>query len=404
VKILQLCLRVPFPPSDGGSIAMLNLGKALAQNGSDVKMLCLNTEKHFSELTRLPEEIVDRFHPEAVTINTKVKIVPALLNIFGSGSYNVSRFESAAFRNKLIEILDNGSFDCVIIESIFMAPYLETIHQHSNIPVFLRAHNVEFEIWNRLAESEYNPLKKWYLRFLSERLKQYETTVLNKFDGLICITAQDAERFRELGCAIPVHIAPVSIDIESYPYNSETHPDGSAFHLGSMDWLPNIEGVEWFIQKVYPLIKNNYPSKITLAGKAMPERLLKLDAEQLNVIGKVDDARGFMTEKTIMLVPLLSGGGMRVKIVEGMAMGKVIISTTLGAEGIEHKKGESILIADTPEQFANAMIQMAMNPDLCLQIGANARAQAKLFYDNSVIGTAISDFIGNIVKDKLPGV
>ncbi|HEX5002813.1 MAG TPA: glycosyltransferase family 4 protein, partial [Bacteroidia bacterium] len=270
--------------------------------------------------------------------------------------------------------------------------------------VFLRTHNVEYEIWKRLAGSADNLLKKWYLNFLSKRLYHYEKELLNKFDGLLCITALDADRFKEMGCTIPVQIAPVSIDIDSYPYDTGVLRDGSAFHLGSMDWLPNIEGVDWFIQNVYPLIKNKFPSTITLAGKAMPERLLKLNSARLNIIGKVDDARGFMADKSIMLVPLLSGGGMRVKIVEGMAMGKAIVSTAIGAEGIEYVDGESVIIADNPEQFAEALIHIASNPDRCMEIGAKAREQAKLFYDNAVIGKAVSGFIRNIIKDKKAGI
>jgi glycosyltransferase involved in cell wall biosynthesis len=395
LKLLQLCLRVPYPPADGGAIAMFNLANAMHSSGASVDMLAINTAKHFTEVKSLPESVVNRFHPKAVFVDTDVKIIPAFTNLFSKGSYNISRFESDEFKLVLNETLATNRYDAVIVESLFMAPYLVTVREHTKAPVFLRAHNVEYIIWERLAKHCNNPFKKQYLKFLAARLKKYETEMINRFDGIIAISKQDEEWFRKLGCKVPIHIAPVSVETDSYSLSIVNSTKMIAFHLGSMDWMPNAEGVNWFLEEVYPLLPSDSGFSIVVAGKGMPQRIFDRARGNLEVLGKVDDARQFMAGKQIMLVPLLSGGGMRVKIIEGLAMGKTIITTSTGAEGIDYTDGLDILIADDPVKFATQIRNCINDPDWCLKIGEQARNLAVKYYDNKVIGKRVVEFLSN---------
>jgi len=191
------------------------------------------------------------------------------------------------------------------------------------------------------------------------------------------------------------------LDMEKYPVHKMGMEIPFVFHLGSMDWLPNIEGVSWFLDHVYPLILQNKNSfKIFLAGKSMPEYFMKLANDQLIVSGRIDDSKSFMADKPIMIVPLLSGGGMRVKIIEGLAMGKTIISTTIGAEGIKYTNKKNILIADSPEEFYSAIVKCTSDIKYCKEIGKNARRLAVNVYENEIIGKELLHFYNSMKKKK----
>lgn len=393
MKILQLCLRIPFPPDDGGTIAMFNMSRSLEMAGAEVKILSFNTRKHFVSDASIPVDFMDRYHPEMVYLDASVRPFDAMANLFGKRSYNIERFDISAMHQKVSEVLRQNSFDIIHLESLFMAPYLDTIRAGTHAPVFLRAHNVEFRIWERLAASCSNPLKKWYLQLLARRLKQYETEIINQFDGLIVLTEEDRDLFIELGCRRPILISPISLDTSGYPSSDLLADNKEIFHLGSMDWMPNIEGIEWFLQKVLPLLSNHATSlSIHLAGKAMPEHLYRLASKSMHISGKVEHAIEFMADKQIMIVPLLSGGGMRVKIIEGMAMGKTIISTRVGAEGIRYTQGKDILIASSADEFADAIIRCVTEEGLCRMIGNNARKLAQQIYDIRITGTEVMNF------------
>lgn len=397
IQVLQVCLRVPFPPLDGGTIAMYTMANALNAAGATVKVVALNTRKHFVDPASLPETFVNNFKPEMVYIDASVRPLPALINIFTNKSYNISRFDVSLMHDELKRILSEKEFDIIQLESLFMAPYIDTIKKYSRAKIILRAHNVEYRIWERLAHSTGFAAKKWYLNLLSKRLRKYESNVFSKFDGIIALTGDDRDLIKSTGCNVPLLVSPIGIDTRNYQNKSANTNSTSVFHLGSMDWLPNIEAIDWFLDKVYPLLVNDVANfSLHLAGKNMPDRFFNLNLPNVHVTGRVNDAGGFMHDKQIMIVPLLSGGGMRVKIIEGMAMGKTIISTTIGAEGILYENGKNIVIADSPEDFSNAIMKCLSDINFSNLIGKNAQKLAVDKYDIRVVGSGVIEFFKSI--------
>lgn len=397
MKVLQLCLRVPYPPADGGTIAMYNMAMALSKAGAEIRILSLNTKKHFVANDKLPPDFVSRFRPSSVFLDATVKPIPALLNLFSDKSYNISRFDIPEFHAELEKVLKEETFDIIQMESLFMTPYLSTIRNHSKAKVVLRAHNVEYLIWKRLAAAAGNPVRKWYLDFLAERLKNYEHAVLNKLDAIIVLTPDDKQLIEKSGTHAPVLVAPIGLDTEKYVPQHDTSDSVQLFHLGSMDWLPNIEAVDWFLKEVFPMVREKFPDlQIHLAGKSMPSRIFSLADKQLHVYGRIDDARKFMQDKSVMLVPLLSGGGMRVKIIEGMALGKTIISTRVGAEGIQYSDGINLITADSPTSFFEAISNCVLNKEYCTSIGRQARILAENHYENKVLGDQVLSFYQSV--------
>ncbi|HRR25054.1 MAG TPA: glycosyltransferase family 4 protein, partial [Bacteroidia bacterium] len=399
LKILQLCLRVPLPPYDGATIAMYNLAESLTASGAAVKMLSFNTKKHFMDANSIDAALLDKYKLETVFLDASVNAWDAFTNLFKPNeSYNIVRFDSAAFHQKLKEILQSETFDFILFEGLFLSPYLQTVRTFSKAKCILRAHNVEWLIWKRLAAATTNSLKKIYLHFLSGRLKRYENNIINNFDAIVAISEQDKNLFLRDGCNIPIEVAPTGMNTAKYNNIEQMDADSlSLFHLGSMDWLPNIEAVDWLLKDIWPMIQQKSNKvHLFLAGKNMNPKYFNIKSENLIVAGEIKDALKFMENKQIMVVPLLSGGGIRIKILEGLAAGKVIVSTSTGAEGINYSDKKNILIADTPEDFTKTILSLLNNPNLLNNIAREAQILARTQYDNILIGKKLAGFLKTI--------
>lgn len=373
MKILFLCNKSPFPALEGGPMAMNSMIEGMLAAGHEVKVLAVNSEKYHIELNDIPKDYRAQTGIELVQIDLRVKALDAFLNLFSGKSYHVERFISEDFRFRLIQILDSQSFDIVQLETLFMMPYLEDIRNHSKALVVLRAHNIEHLIWERIAEQTTFWPKKWYLMHLASTLKRYELWALKQVDGITAITRKDAFFFKRFA-SCPVIDIPFGIEPEKYKIKNETTDWTSLFHIGAMNWMPNEEGIKWFLENVWPEVNRRLPqTKLFLAGRYMPQWLLNSNFPNIEVVGEVEDAQEFVCKHGIAIVPLLSGSGIRIKIIEAMALGRVVITTEIGAEGIFYEHGENILIAQRPMEFADAIEQLIHDSEKARSIGHKAR-------------------------------
>ncbi|MBP5547720.1 MAG: glycosyltransferase family 4 protein [Bacteroidales bacterium] len=397
MKILQLCYKPPFPPVDGGTLAMNSITRGLLSNGHKVKVLSVCSDKHRVSSSVAGSEYERETAFESVYIDLSVKPIDAAIAMLCGESYNIKRFISKDFNNKLSEILQADEYDIVHVESIFLAPYLPTIRKYSTARVVLRTHNVEHRIWRQLADTEKKKLKRHYLKHLALALRAYELDQINRFDGIACITDDDAETFKRLGCRKPVTVIPFGIDTPIYD-NFEAE-ENTLFHIGSMDWQPNADGIRWFLHDVWPAVHHDLPNlKLFLAGRKMPDDLLNANIDGVNVVGEVPNATDFMLSKQINIVPLRAGGGMRIKIIEAMALGKTVVTTNIGASGIQYSDGENLLIANTPEEFMTQLKRCTLDKELLRRIGDNARALVKKQYSNQAITTCLTQFYDSLIQ------
>ena len=398
MKILQICSKIPFPPSDGGSIAMNILTHGIIDCGNEVKVLASNTPKHFIDVNNVDVEYKKKTSYQIEFIDTSVKPKGALLNLLSNKSYNIIRFYSKEFEKVLIELLAKEKYDVVQLETLWVAPYVDTIRKHSKAKIVLRSQNVEYAIWERLAEVTNHPLKRSYFKLLAKRLKKYELGMLNKYDGIATITDLDTFSFKNSGCKIPIIHIPFGIDSSKYKADSSTTEFPSVFHIGAMDWIPNADAVKWFLENVWEKVLLQHPTvKLYLAGRKMPDWMLQLTMKNVEVLGEVADSHKFINSKAIMIVPLTSGGGMRVKIIEGMALGKTIISTAIGAEGIEYEKDKNILIANTEGEFIEALSKCISDKTFSDTIAKNAMELVATQYDNLKICKKLSNFYQKLI-------
>lgn len=381
MRILQLCYKPPFPPVDGGTLAIDSVTRGLLQAGCEVKVLTVCTDKHPFVESKVTDGYKAATGIEAVYIDTRVKPLAALVSLLCGESYHVKRYISSSFEKRLVEILNGEKFDIVHVESVFLTPYVSVVRKYSDAKVVLRAHNVECRIWRQLSNGEANPLKKWYLKHLSLALEHYERQHINDYDGVICITSQDADVLQTMGCRRPMTSVPFAIDPCQQFQNVQVEPL-SLFHIGSMDWKPNVEAVDWFLSAVWPLVHSEMPDvKLYLAGRHMPRRLLDYRSDGVSIVGEVGDAFSFMAGKSLNIVPLLSGSGIRVKILEAMSMGKPVVATSVAARGIEYSEGVDILLADTPESFASQIKHCLFDNGVAESIGKSAVALVRNRYN-----------------------
>ncbi|PSK94755.1 glycosyltransferase family 4 protein [Taibaiella chishuiensis] len=392
MKILQLVNRIPYPLNDGGSLGIHYYTQGFIDAGVRLSMLAMNTTRHWVEEQNLPPLYRQLEHFVTVKVDNRVKPLPALLNLFGSSSYNIDRFVTTGYRNALVALLQQETFDVIQLESLFLVPYIPVIRQYSKAKVVIRQHNIEYRIWERLAAQAGNPLKKWYLRLLARRLKQFELRHLDDYDLILPISEADLQLLQALGVRKPMFLHPFGIDMAHIPYCPATEQPLSLYHIGAMDWLPNQESVNWLLEQVMPLVSRELPCiKLHLAGRNMPEYYLKNTWPNVVVAGEVPDAMAFERDKSMLLVPLLSGGGVRIKIFQGMAMGKTIVTTPVGLEGIEARDGQDVLVAETPEAFARKIIGVVREPGQLTAIGTAARRLIEEKYDRKKLIAALLD-------------
>ncbi len=416
MRILFLCNKSPWPPKEGGPMAMNMLIEGLIHAGHLVKVLAVNTYKYKVSAKDIPVAYQEKTGIELVEVDLRMKPFKALINLLTDESYHVTRFISNDFREKVIQVLKSGKFDIVQLESLFMAPYIATIRANSSARIVLRAHNIEHLIWERIARETANPVKQWYICHLARTLRNYEDRIVFQVDGIIPITSTDAKYFEgvlqktlkdnlssnyqssEFKQPLITEI-PFGLEITKYEHPEVEVEFPSLFSLGSMNWIPNEEGIKWFIEKVWPDVHKHFPElKYYIAGRAMPDWMKSLNVPNVVVVGEVEEASRFLAEKSIMIAPVFSGSGIRVKIIEGMAAGKTIISTTLGAEGINCTYRKNILLADSPCEFFEMISISVSDPDTCRKIGTEAKHLIQSSYQPATLIQKLGAFYEQLLR------
>jgi glycosyltransferase involved in cell wall biosynthesis len=398
MKILQIANKVPYPPKDGGSIATFAMTKGFTALGHEVTVLAMSTSKHPVMESDIPQKIRENIRFILVEVNTRLCPLRATKNLlFSKVPYNAERFVTKPFGDRLAQLLLDEEFDVIQLEGLYLAPYVPLIRELSEGLLVMRAHNIEHEIWNRTVQQR-SGLKKLYTNIIAKRVRRMEIECLNCYDAMVPITARDGEILKSLGCTSPAHVSPTGINIKDFNQYDAKPEFPSIFHIGALDWSPNQEGIEWFLKNCWQPIQKKYPDlKFYIAGRNAPDSIKNIKEPNVVFLGEVDDAYAFMESKAVMIVPLLSGSGMRIKIIEGMALGKSIVSTSIGAEGIAVGHRYDIFIADSPEKFIAGIESLLDNFDKFEAMGRNARKFVEENYDNLSISKALTAFYKELI-------
>ncbi len=369
----MITTRIPYPLHSGADIVIFNTIKYLSLRGHKITLLSItDSVSSYDELKRWCE--VHTFLK-----NTNNSIWRAILNLFSKTPYTISRYQTPRLGSEIEKIIEREKIDIVHIEHLHMAYYRDFIKEE--LPVFLRMHNVETTIMERFYRQQKNPIIKIYGFIQWRKVYRYESQVVEKFNRCITITDIDKERIESMNSKSACVSIPSGVDISYFhPINCEKEPDSIIF-IGALDWFPNIDGIYWFCKKVFPLIKAEVSSvRLYIVGRNPPARIKKLENENLVVHGSVKDIREHLAKSSVTIVPLRIGGGMRIKILEALAMGIPVVSTSIGCEGIDITNGREVLIADAERVFARNILSLLQDEKLARILGENGLKLVKSRY------------------------
>ena len=377
LSVLQLANKGINPP-DGGTMGITLFTRELARLGHQVTLLALTTEKH-NNPDIFPESLVEYIHLLSVPVKTNPSGWKLLCHFTGSrkNAYMAKRFYHLTVKQKLTDLLKNSKFDIIQLEGPYMGLYLPIIRKYSNAAVTLRAHNLEYRIWERKANLA-KGFKKSLFKILSKEIFRLEHNIFQAVEAILPVTQIDAQQIATLAPNTPQKVIPFCIEKTETPAIDNTKQKDNIGYLGALDWQPNIEGLYWFMEKIWPYVKKQYPqASMQVAGRNAPNRLIKdLTKQGIEYIGEVPDAVEFTTQQSLMVVPLWSGSGIRVKIIEGMALAMPMVVTSMALEGIDATNGKHLHVADNAEIFTQKIIHLLKHPDAAKAMGYEAREYA----------------------------
>ena len=405
-RILQICHKPPRPAVDGGCIAMDSLTTGMLLEGNLVKVLSLHTHKHPLKSEALDDayRLATRF--EAVYADTELNIRDAASHIITGESYHLSRFHVPEMDRAIERVLREEIFDVVVLESLFTTSYIPAIRRLSDAEIVLRAHNVEHHLWQEVNAQMGSGPKKWLLRLFQRNLKHEEINLLSKVDGIAAITEQDAAWFRQsmesIGVGNPHRVVtvPFGLDVVQTAHDSIDVPPNHILHLGSMDWTPNVQGVTWLINEVWPSVRMKCPeAKLKLAGRHMPASLQSKPVDGIEVLGEVESAEKTYDTSCAVVIPLHAGSGMRIKLAEALAAGRPVVTTSKGMEGLDLTNGQHVLVANTANDMAEAITLLLTQSDRAIELGRAGREWAMTHLGHRARAKAFSsqlaDWIGS---------
>jgi sugar transferase (PEP-CTERM/EpsH1 system associated) len=418
MRILWLKSDLLLPLDKGGKLRTWHLMRHLAQRHEITYLAFREPGQPAADVDGMQEvaarvETITRSEPTKGTLRF---YADAALHLVDPLPYAVGKYRSAEYRRRLDALLAGQNFDLIVCDFLFPAVNLP---KHLPCPAVMFTHNVESEIWRRHAETKSGAIARILYGAQYRRMLRYEGRTLARFDGVLAVSDADRETFSRLypgAIRQPVHVVPTGVDTEYFsqsadpqsavgtPQSATGNPQSvgtphsalrnpQLIFTGSMDWLPNEDAMLFFCRDVLPAIRAEEPNvRLTIVGRTPTPAVKKLAEERgVTVTGRVDDVRPYMKDAVVYIVPLRIGGGTRLKIFEAMAMGKAVVSTTIGAEGLPVTDGEHVLLADEPGASANAVVQLMRDGERRQRIESAARALVVERYDWSAVAGELED-------------
>ena len=380
MRILWLKTELLHPIDKGGKIRTYQMLRELKKE-HQVTYLCLDDGTAESDALEKASEYAHKVitipHKTAAKFTTAFYL-ELIRNLRSPLPYALQKYVSSEFREAVESLSRSGNFDLLICD--FLAPAVN-VPQDLPIPTLLFQHNVEAMIWQRHFEVAKNPLRRSYFELQWKRMRTFESEKSKQFDRVVAVSEEDAQVMKkDYGISNVSHVE-TGVDTEYFAPSDRQDDSGTQIvFTGSMDWLPNEDGVNWFTAQIFPRVKERIPeATFSIVGRSPSPALLSLAAADttINVTGRVPDVRPYMSRASVFVVPIRIGGGTRLKIYEAMAMGLPVVSTTIGAEGLSVRDGADVFLRDDPDAFADAVVNLIRDRELARRIGTEAAARVQ---------------------------
>lgn len=396
MKILVLDEEFPYPLNTGKRIRSFNLITRLADRHQIQYLAYGSDDAEASEAVRdsgITPVTVDR-RPHRKSGSAFYMRLAA--NLFSALPYIVTSHYSRCFARAMEQVLEDFRPDLILCE---WTPYAFFARNVPGIRKVIVAHNIESRIWQRYLENERNPLKRWYIGQQLTKVEKFERNAFRWVDGATAVSVEEAEAIASVNHRLPVEVIDNGVDPA---YFSPAEPNQSSRQLvftGAMDWRPNQDAAVYFVRRILPLLhERDAGISVTIVGRRPPPHVRELGkVEGVTVTGTVDDVRPFISSAAVYICPLRIGGGSRLKILEALAMQRPVVSTTVGAEGLEVSNGKDILIADTPREFAGQVETLLAEPSLGRQLATAGRQLVQRRYRWGIMAEKLEGFLTRIV-------
>ncbi len=399
MRILQLAPRFPFPLIDGGAIGIFKPTEAIAQLGHEITFVTFPDTDH--EVTNVGLKQLGSFARVELVSKPLPSRNATLLRTMFNGAYPIERRMMPEMYVLLQRLLQESKYDIVHIDACHMGKYGMWIKEKYGLPIVLRQHNFETQIYRRFAATTANPIAKLVASIHAKRMLVEETKIIAGHDRVVAISTEDEAQMAQYVPQANYRIIPAGVDTDYFRPEHPENRGNSVLWVGGMDWEPNRDAVTFFAKDILPLVVEKHPDIVFNIVGSGTQELTAIEAEsggRIRLHGRVPDIRPYLAAASVMVCPLRVGGGMRLKLLDFFAAGKAVVSTHIGAEGNRGINNKHILLVDEPTNFASAIVTLLDDRNFAQLIGRNARMLAEKEYSWQRIAR---DFVG--VYDELLG-
>lgn len=384
MRVLFVTPYLPGPPIFGGQRRihglMTELAKshevsviALVDAGVDQRAAVADTETYCKSVVT----VADSWH----RVQGRQKRLLQLGSLLTPKSWEWLLYRRPAFQRALSRHLAANRYDVISCEFVFMANYRFGRARDQGTCLVLDEHNVEYDLVRRMAQTSTLD-RKIFNELNWRKLRREEIAAWKRFDGCTVTSARDLAFLNDQAPSVPAAVVPNGVNVDLFrPVNGASAEPMTLLFFGAMNYYPNTDGAVYFAREVLPLLHQRLPeARLRIVGPCGPGPVMDLRNDRIEVLGFVEDLRSEIERASVVIAPLRIGGGTRLKILEGMALAKPIVSTTIGAEGLDVVHGRDMLLADTPEAFAAEVARVLTDPKLAADLGRAARRTAKERY------------------------
>jgi polysaccharide biosynthesis protein PslH len=398
MKILTLMPYTPVPPNFGGALRIYNLLQQMcARHEVDILMFgSESSRKPVCDAFNLPSDRVHILAGSRWLSTQNWKRLGQAYSLLTGNSLTELAARNAPLQRMLDSLLSRNKYDLLQLEFPVMGYY----RFESDAIKIMDAHNVEYEIHQRIAASADTRIRRFWADYECRKFQPEEIQICRDQDAILTTSQRDKDALDKDAPGVPKFVIPNGVDTTFFQTESDATEPESVVFTGAMDYFPNTDGIQYFLDRILPLVRKQMPNiKVYIVGNRPTPQLVRQASDNVVVTGFVDDIRPFVERSSAYIVPLRQGGGTRLKVLEAMSMRRPMVTTTVGCEGIDVTHNESVLMADEPESFAQAVVSLLGDEALQKKLVKNAFEIVRSHYDWDVIGVKLEDTYGKICEE-----